>query len=161
MNLHAAILCFLIQNLSFARLPEWSWMEEVSAARPFDPALSEWKGRPSLYVYFSPECGHCIDSWPGVLALARRARASGLRVGGIAVGGVQREDLLRFLEAYDDSMPVWFDSARTVAATYGIRSVPKVLFVEANGRVELFGDLTPRRWAQVEVIAKRIARAHP
>jgi len=159
----SAIALFLtipLRILCAASLPQWDWNTPVLPVRATDPPLEDWQRRTALFIYFSPECSHCTDSWPQVVEMARRAQASGLRVGGIATYATSRADIEMFLEALGEDVPVWFDSSHAVASTYGIKSVPKAILVEPNGEVQLFGDLTPRRLGRVEAIAKRAARVN-
>ncbi len=157
----ALLLPALVQSVAGASLPLWDWNADVLPVRTTDPPLAKWHAKTSLFVYFEPDCSHCQDNWPHVVAMAKRARANGLKVGGIASYATSRADIVMFLEALGEDVPVWFDSSRAVAASYGIKTVPKAILVKPSGEVQLFGDLTSKRWTQIEAIAKREVRKNP
>jgi len=148
-----------LRLLGAADLPAWDWNAAVVPVRPVDPPLSSTQHRTTLYIYFSPECSHCTDAWPKVVELAKRTRATGLEVGGIATYATTRPEITMFLEALGEELPVWFDSTHAVAKPYTIKTVPQAILVEPDGHVQMFDELTDARLSQVEAIARRTARA--
>lgn len=155
----ALALLASLRILSAGDLPQWNWDASLLPVRPSDPVLSQWRGSTCLYVYFSPECSHCTDAWPKIVALGHRSGTSGLKVGGIATYATTRPEITMFLEALGEELPVWFDSTHAVAKPYEIKTVPQAILVEPDGTVQVFDELTDARLHQVEAIARRIARA--
>jgi thiol-disulfide isomerase/thioredoxin len=138
-------------------LPEsFDWtLAPVPVASGVAPrGLSSLRGRTTLLFFFHPECGHCRQEWPHVVAAARRAQASGYQVGAIASGASSRAEIDEFGRELGWAFPIWWDSARAVGQALGIRTVPRAILVRRDGSLAMFRNLDPARIHMVERLAR-------
>jgi thiol-disulfide isomerase/thioredoxin len=98
--------------------------------RAFDPA--SLKGKPSLVMFVSPTCPHCLKEMP---AAAAAARDTGANVVAIFIAGkpANAQDIARKFPG----VALWDDG--TLRDRYKIRAVPYTLVLGADGHaVEAF-----------------------
>lgn len=95
--------------------------------KPFDP--STLRGKPSLVVFASPTCAHCIAELPRAQAVAAEADAN---VVAVFVNGKQDAIEQVVAEAHFTG-PVLFDDS-TLRKKYGVTGVPYTLVVKRDGR---------------------------
>jgi len=85
---------------------------------------------PTVLVYFSPTCPHCMAVAAELQRLHTRLQAGGWgRVLGIASGRSTPEDLATFREVYGITFDIVVDTDRSVAAAMAVRSTPNAMLV--------------------------------
>jgi peroxiredoxin len=103
-------------------------------------------GAPLVLVFLSPWCeSYLADSRPARAAACRRAREqvaalaasdAGVRWLGIASGlWATREDLEEYRTAHAIPVPLALDDSGALFRTFGVREVPALLVVDAQGRI--------------------------
>ncbi|HWQ57372.1 MAG TPA: TlpA disulfide reductase family protein [Bryobacteraceae bacterium] len=111
--------------------------------------LSSFRGRPLLMVFWTTSCGYCRYELPIVDRVATEFAPRGLEVVAINIGDVEgartfmREEHLRLTNTVDEK--------GEVAQRYGVSGVPKLVFVDREGKIgkEVFGSQSEealRRW---------------
>jgi len=124
----------------------------VSGVAPRE--LSSLRGRTAILFFFHPECGHCQEEWPHVVAAARSASGYGYQVGAIASGSTTRGAVEEFGRTLGWDFPVWFDSTRTFGKALDLRTVPRAILVRRDGSLAMFRNLSPARIHMVERLAR-------
>jgi len=141
-----------VAGVAWAADARWGWSEgtvAVDAAKivaghdetqaielPRTVEISE----PTVLVYFSPTCPHCMAVAAELQRLHERLQAGGWgRVVGIASGRSTEEALATFREAYGITFDIVVDTDRSIASAMAVRSTPNAMLVRpAKGRkVEL------------------------
>ncbi len=92
----------------------------------FDP--TSLRGRPSLVLFVSPTCPHCIAELPIAQQVAKDAHANVVAV--FIVG--KKENATGVLEHAKFTSPALIDDG-TLRRRYGIRSVPVTMVLGADG----------------------------
>lgn len=97
-------------------------------------------GKPTLVVFVSPTCSHCLDELPRAQAAARTADAN---IVAVFVAG-KREEAVDVVQTAKFLGPVLFDDG-TLRGKYGITSVPYTLVLRPDGRANnaLLGTQAP------------------
>jgi len=93
---------------------------------PFDP--STLRGKPSLVVFASPTCDHCLTELPRAQAVAAEANAN---VVAVFVNGKQ-DAIEQVIAQAHFTGPVLFDDS-TLRTKYGITGVPYTLVIRRDG----------------------------
>lgn len=94
---------------------------------PFDPTTL--RGKPSLVLFVSPTCPHCIEELP----IAQQvARAKGANVVAVFIVG-KAENAKGVLAHTKFEGPALIDDG-TLRKKYGVRAVPYTLVLGADGR---------------------------
>lgn len=93
---------------------------------PFDPATL--RGKPSLVMFVSPTCPHCVEELPIAQQVARANNANVVAV--FIVG--KAENAKGVLEHTKFDSPALIDDG-TLRKRYGVRAVPYTLVLGADG----------------------------
>jgi peroxiredoxin len=96
-------------------------------------ALSRWRGRKVLLIFFNPRCGYCLDLAPGLAALPWDRSGSGL-VPLVVTTGTQEENRKLFRE-HGVRCPVLRQDGMEVASVYGADGTPMGCLVDEEGRI--------------------------
>ncbi len=103
-------------------------------------ALAKRIDRPTLLVYFSPTCPHCIRVAPELQALSERL-GEAAQVIGISGASATDAELLTFTTEHGITFEIYPDSDREIGAALNIRSTPSAVLVVRKGRKLYFEDL--------------------
>lgn len=119
-------------------------------------SLDDYRGRPVLLAFWMTSCGICRRELPVLSALAPEFRAQGIDVVSIHLGG--KEEARDYLRANHLSMTALYDPDGTVAQTYRVGGVPKLVLVAADGTIKrsssgLAGEDLLRDW--IDAVAPR------
>lgn len=106
---------------------------------PFD--VADWRGKPTLVVYWASWCGFCQKEMPNILDVYRRYHDHGFEVVGIgcdkslaALTGYVEEKELPWPQLYDDREGLrGFD--HPLCWRNGIRGIPAMFLLDGEGRV--------------------------
>ena len=104
--------------------------------------LSDYRGHAVVVTFFASWCYPCEQEVPLLEAASRRA-GDALQV--LAVSYEDRPaDSAAFLEELGVTFPAFVDPDRSVASTYGVRTIPQTFFIDADGvvRDRVFGITT-------------------
>lgn len=124
-----------------ADIPEGDVAGRLTLPALGDPLDTEsLLGKPTLVVFVSPSCPHCLDELPRTQAAARTADANAVAV--FVVG--TREEAARIVETTRFTGPVLFDDG-SLRRDYRITGVPYTIVLRADGRADnaLVGTQTP------------------
>lgn len=87
--------------------------------------------RPTLVYFWGTWCPVCKLTSPNVAALAQDHR-----VITVAMQSGSDAELLRFLQEHELNMEVINDDGGTIAAQWGVRSVPAFFVIDRHGEIE-------------------------
>lgn len=107
----------IASTLTLPSVGEFTW----------DPA--SLKGRPSLVMFVSPTCSHCLKTIPNGMAAAKAEGANLVAV--FIVGGKQNAEGVVSHTKFDGTALV--DTDGTLRKKYNIRAVPYTLVLGADG----------------------------
>jgi thiol-disulfide isomerase/thioredoxin len=93
----------------------------------FDPAAL--KGKPTLVLFASPTCGHCLDELPIAQAAAAAESANVVTV--FVVGGKQQAAAM--IERAKFTAPALVDPSGGLQKKYDIKAVPYLLVLGPDG----------------------------
>ncbi len=96
-------------------------------------ALSRWRGRRVLLVFFNPRCGYCLDMAPGLAALPSGGNGAGVVPVVVTTG--TREENRRLAREHGIRCPVLLQERMEVASLYGADGTPMGCLVDAEGRI--------------------------
>jgi cytochrome c biogenesis protein CcmG, thiol:disulfide interchange protein DsbE len=111
--------------------------------------LASYRGQPVVLVFWSASCGICRSELPLVSRLAPEFRNRGIAVAAIHIGGAgEARDYLR---AHEISFTSLVDADGAVAGAYRVAGVPKLILVDAEGRIRrtrsgMAGESLLREW---------------
>ena len=97
---------------------------------PFD--AQTLRGKPTLVMFASPTCGHCITEMP--IAQQAVAAENANLVAVFVVGGKQHAASVAKSTGF--TAPVLVDETRALTKQYEIKGVPYLLVLGANGHAE-------------------------
>ncbi len=99
--------------------------------------LSDLRGRPVVLNFWASWCSPCRSEMP---AFEQLYRESGGEIAFMMVNLVdgQRETeatATRYIEEQGFTFPVYFDREQEAAVTYGVRSIPRTIFIDQYGDI--------------------------
>ncbi len=109
-------------------------------------SLHALRGHAVLLNFFLSNCGPCLDELPVLRAAARRYRADGVTVLGVASLGDNAAAVRRLGAGLHLGYPLALDTQQAVAWRYGVSGVPVSFFIDAQGhlRGQVAGPLDPQ-----------------
>jgi len=96
--------------------------------------LSDLRGKVVVLDFWASWCGPCKAQTPIVDRVARHFEKSNVMVLGVSTND-QREDAVRFLQMNGISYASLYDEDGSVGRTYGVRTLPTLVVVDAKGRI--------------------------
>lgn len=97
---------------------------------------------PTVLVYFSPTCPHCMAVAAELEGLHQRLVKGGWgRVLGVASSSSTADALAQFRDVYGITFDVVIDSDRAIGSAMGVRSTPSAMLVRPDGRKAEVVDL--------------------
>jgi len=98
--------------------------------------LAELRGQPVLLDFWATWCKPCQIGAPVLERVYQRAKEKGVIVVGINTSDPDGRALAaRFAEAKKLTYPIVFDEDDTVAAKYGVTTLPTVVVIDAEGNI--------------------------
>jgi thiol-disulfide isomerase/thioredoxin len=126
----AVAICLAAGCHKREKAPDGDILETLRAPRidgePFDP--HSLRGKPSIVMFVSPTCPHCLDEIPAAQAAAKQKDANVVAV--FVVG--KAENAKGVIETTKFEGPVLIDDG-TLKHRYGIRAVPYTLVLGTDG----------------------------
>ena len=110
---------------------------EVEAADGTLTQLSQLKGAPVVLNFWASTCGPCQSEMPGFQA-AFKQYGDQLQFMMVDIPGVNGETVeraKRFLQDNSYTFPAYFDTQGRAAAAFGLSSLPRTYFIDAQGAV--------------------------
>jgi len=107
-------------------------LKSINSEKPF----SEFNNKLLMIYYMSPLCPHCQEGYGDTQQIANKYEPKGLASIVIALGN--KNDILKFIEEYEASMPFFQDSESAFIKKYGDNYVPKHYLVYPNGKTILY-----------------------
>lgn len=110
---------------------------EVEAADGTLTQLSQLKGAPVVLNFWASTCGPCQSEMPGFLA-AFEQYGDQLQFMMVDIPGFNGETVeraKRFLQDSSYTFPAYFDTQGRAAAAFGLSSLPRAYFIDAQGAV--------------------------
>lgn len=96
-------------------------------------ALSQWRGRPVLLVFFDPRCGFCRQFAPSLAALNPNPVAGGPAP--LVVSGSAAEENRELVEQHGLRCTVLLQQGSEVAGPYRAHGAPMGYLIDADGRI--------------------------
>jgi peroxiredoxin len=94
---------------------------------------------PVLVAFFKVECPTCQYTFPFVERLYQQFRTQGVQIWGISQDDAR--DSQRFAKEYGVTFPVLIDDyPYKISRVYGLKYVPTLFLIAADGRVKLASD---------------------
>ncbi len=110
---------------------------EVEAADDTLTQLSQLKGAPVVLNFWASTCGPCQSEMPGFQA-AFKQYGDQLQFMMVDIPGFNGETVeraKRFLQDNSYTFPAYFDTQGRAAAAFGLSSLPRTYFIDAQGAV--------------------------
>jgi peroxiredoxin len=109
--------------------------------------LDSFRGRPVLLVFWNTNCGICRHELPILNSLYSEAARGGVEIAGVNIGDVDgAREVMRPLHLLN-----LVDPDGSVARSYGVSGVPKLVLIGADGKIKhsasgLSRESTLRAW---------------
>jgi len=104
-----------------------------------DKPFSEFSSKRLLMIYYmNPFCSHCQNGYGAIQQIAKKYEPKGLVSIAIAISGVNKSDILWFIEEYEASIPFFQDSEYAFSRKYGTGYTPVHYLVFPNGKTLLY-----------------------
>jgi peroxiredoxin len=99
-------------------------------------SLKDMKGKVVVLDFWATWCGPCLKSLPGLVEAMKAFPED--KVAFLAVNqGETKEQVRKFLEARNLTMPVGFDATQEVARKYGVEGIPHTVVISREGKIAL------------------------
>lgn len=110
---------------------------EVEAADGTLTQLSQLKGAPVVLNFWASTCGPCQSEMPGFQAAFEQYddQLQFMMVDIPGFNGETVERAKRFLQDNSYTFPAYFDTQGRAAAAFGLSSLPRTYFIDAQGAV--------------------------
>ncbi len=110
---------------------------EVEAADGTLTQLSQLKGAPVVLNFWASTCGPCQSEMPGFQAAFKQYgdQLQFMMVDMPGFNGETVERAKRFLQDNSYTFPAYFDTQGRAAAAFGLSSLPRTYFIDAQGAV--------------------------
>ncbi len=96
--------------------------------------LTDYRGKVVFLNFWATWCGPCRIEMPSMEKVYKKFKEDGLVV--LAVNLGESSTIVReFMEEYNLSFPVLMDKDNSVAALYGVRSIPTTYLIDREGNI--------------------------
>ncbi len=113
-------------------------LEPVGGGVPF--SLEQFKGKPTLVVFWASWCPHCRDEMPLLKQVYQQYTAKGLRIVTVGVNSNQTpEDVVAFQIKYELPFIILWDGDQVATQAWGVTGFPTNFFIDADGVVRAEG----------------------
>lgn len=130
----------IAEGTNFSQIAERDREEapEVSGeqVRPGEPPIDQsyLEGRVAVINFWGSWCGPCRKEEP-ILEEASRDLGNAVTFLGVNSRRDQRAAAIAFLDEFDVSFPSIYDPSSSIAAKFGVRTMPATIILDANGRI--------------------------
>lgn len=115
---------------------------EARAADGSTVRLSQLEGAPVVLNFWASTCGPCQSEMPGFQEAFDRygSEVQFAMVDVVGFNGETAERAQRFLEANGYTFPVLYDDQGAASKAYGLTSIPRTYFIDAQGNIVATGS---------------------
>lgn len=107
--------------------------------------LEDLKGQPSVLVFYKSTCPYCQEAMPQLQKVFDRYAGKPVQVLGVVVGKDDARAAQNFARQYGLSLRAVLDEGKEVRQAYGLRKVPTLFFLDAEGNIlRTYVGQTPR-----------------
>ena len=101
----------------------------------------EFKGKPVLLSFWAVWCPHCRRGIPRMNALAERYAAKGLEVVGVTRErpGKPSTEIQEYIASHPMRYPTGVDEGSKTSVAYLVTDIPRVVIVDAEGKIGWYG----------------------
>lgn len=117
-------------NRKGVKAPEIAITDGINGATA-KTKISDFKGSPTLVVIWLPVCPHCKRFMPTVPAMQKKYGKKGLKIMTVTHG--KKEWTAKYLRDNKWNFPVGFDWTGVTAKRYGMKGMPGVYLIGADG----------------------------
>jgi cytochrome c biogenesis protein CcmG/thiol:disulfide interchange protein DsbE len=97
-------------------------------------SLSQFKGKPTVVVFWATWCPPCRREVPILKELHQKYSPKGLQMLAVAVSFREtRDQVVQFANDYELPYTVLWDQDNAVSEHYGVQGIPTVLFIDPQG----------------------------
>lgn len=130
------ILFLLLTNVWWTGLPTGQVAPNFSAEdlQGHRVQLSDYRGRPVMVTFWSPECFACRDELPALQAIAQNPDSNMVLL--TVVTHPTAAEVKDFVQQQKLTFPVLMDEQSTITNQYKVHGEPFTYFINADGRVE-------------------------
>jgi thiol-disulfide isomerase/thioredoxin len=113
-------------------------------------SLKDFKGKPTLVVFWATWCGPCRREIPDLKDLHKNYSQKGLQLVAVAINFKEtREDVVRFKKASELPYLVLWDEGNKVSDSYAVDGVPTLLLLDDKGVVRYRSHQIDRAMVQL------------
>ena len=137
-----AIFILLFATSAFLAMKVWNGLDAGQPAPSFSGhdlngnpmSLEEYKGKPVMLTFWSPDCGACREELPTLQAIASNPDADVTLL--TIVSKVPAAEVQQFMTEAGLTFPVLVNEAGDIAKAYEITGVPVSYFINPDGKID-------------------------
>jgi peroxiredoxin len=114
---------------------------------------ADFAGKITALLFVTPDCPACVISLEKDLDYLQYKAQGNL----IVICKAIREECVRLAERYEITVPVVADEDESISSLYRISSVPTVVLIDADGRVQSYGQPVREEELTIEVKEAEVA----
>lgn len=130
------ILFLLLTNVWWTGLPTGQVAPNFSGQdlQGNQVQLSDYRGRPVMVTFWSPDCFACRDELPALQAIAQKPDSNMVLL--TVVTHPTRAEVKDFVQKQKLTFPVLMDEQSTITTQYKVHGEPFTYFISPDGRIE-------------------------
>ena len=137
-----AIFILLFAISAFLAMKVWNGLDAGQTAPSFSGldlngnpmSLEEYKGKPVMLTFWSPDCGSCREELPTLQAIASDPSANITLL--TIVSKVPAAEVQQFVTEAGLTFPILVDEPGAIAKSYEITGIPVSYFINPDGKID-------------------------